>query len=784
MRIGVVTPWDSTDPRAWSGMVQPMIDGLRAHADVVVFETGNVRDSVVDRTLARLLDRRFGRQYLVGHALATSLKRGRELTRRLRETPLDVVLAIAASQDIAFLRTEIPVVQVSDTTFRAIKDFYPQFSNLDSLSAIQAEAQSKLATRRTWHTLAATEWARDALVRDGVHTEDVTVAPFGPAVQPNGVEPRRPPTGPLRLLMVSSDWERKGGADVLATWAELRGRGVDCSLTVAGNAPELPAGVHRLGRVTADEMRELYATHHVLVELATSNAAGVTLTDAAGFGLPVVATHTGGVSSIVEDGVTGFLVPRGGVTVAADCIERLADPDLRQAMGTAASERADSTLNWRAWGEAAVTACESTRTKPSPGAAITQTSGGLPGATGQIVFLSPAIPYPGIEHAGGQYIRRLNEAVSRHTTPCWMAMDRPSVRHALRQPGVVTDVVLLGDAEDGCRLRRGLYRCANWLGSQSMRIDSQALPLGAALDLLINPAARRAVRQARLVDFQWANYAKLSSITRLLNPTARLHFTFHDVMSQKFDRSAASATGNASRAKWRLRAALSRRWERRAIKVADLCLVFSEKDRALLDPTGKGNVAVINPPLAEGQPPVHESNTSGRVLFVGFMARQENIDGLMWFLRSVWPLVLASAPHASLRVAGGSMPPSVQQRIAAHYEGVEVLGFVPDLEDEYRAASAVVVPLQAGAGVKFKTIDALLQGVPVVCTTIGAEGIGGSELFAGLADEPTEFAGALTRALLNNQEAVAQALPVQGWAWDRYSLEGFERTVDEFYFRA
>ncbi|HSO69501.1 MAG TPA: glycosyltransferase [Arachnia sp.] len=763
-----------------------MVAALKERADVVPFVTKQVPDSIVDRGLARVLDGRFGQRYLVGHAVATSVKRGRALGRRLKENPVDVILAVAASQDIAFLDTDIPVVQVSDTTFRAIKDFYPLFSNLNPLSEAQAAVQARRSARRTGHTLAATRWALDALLRDDAfRREDVTVAPFGPAVQPRGDEMPRPTTGPLRVLMVASDWDRKGGPDVLATWEELRRRGLEVDLTVVGDAPSLPEGIRRLGRVSPDQMRDLYASHHVLLELAT-NAAGVTLTDAAGFGLPTVAADTGGVSTIVDDGVTGFLVAPGAVNSAADQLTRLVDPSLRESVGLAARERADALLNWRAWGDAALRACQlalsTTASRKRGSASVARPGARDDSGTGPIVVLSPAIPYPGIEHAGGQYIRRLQEALQAHTRPTWMAMDRPSLRHSLRQPGVVKEIELLGDSEASSPLRRRSYAVADWVESKLGRLDPQPMPLAPALDVLLNPHVRRRIREARLLDFQWANYTKLSTLTRVLNPRARMHFTFHDVLSQKCDRSAEAATDSLRRARWRVSALLARRWERRAVSRADLCLVFSQKDKDLLDPSGRGNVVVIDPPLADGRPPTHLPNDDGHILFVGFMARQVNLDGLFWFLDEVWPTVLRQVPHSRLRVAGGAMPPAVHDRITARHPSVDVLGFVPDLDDEYSQAGAVVVPLRQGAGVKFKTIDALLQGVPVVTTSVGAEGIGSAGLFAGLADGPGEFADALVRVLQHNADAVAAARSAQEWAWGRYGVDRFHTTIGSLYF--
>ncbi|WP_353082592.1 glycosyltransferase [Tessaracoccus lapidicaptus] len=768
MRIGVVTPWPIDDPQAWSGVVAPMVSALAERTEVVPFVTREVPDSIVDRVLARALDGRFGRRYLVGHALATSAKRGRSLLKRLKEDPVDVILAVAASQDIAFLDTDVPIVQVSDTTYRAIKDFYPLFSNLTALTDLQASIQARRAARRTRHFLAATAWARDALVRDDhVNPRDITVAPFGPAVSPPA-SPRVEEGHSLRILAVISDWERKGGADVIAVGEGLRRRGVDFGLTVVGDTPTLPDWVTARGRLTPTEMRDAYATADVLIEMARSNAAGVVLTDAAAFGLPVVATDSGGVASIVDEGVTGFLVPTGDVDRAVEKLVALTDEQLLHRLSIAAVQRSADLLSWRRWAAAAATVFELVA-RPN--------SADRPA----VVSLSPAIPYPGMEHAGGQYLRRLRDALAPSTRLTWLVQDRPSVRHAFRQPGVVEDTLLLADQSSKDRWLRWTYSLADRIEAQARRIDPQPAPLGALIDLLTRPSVRRAIRSADVLDFQWSAWTRLAPMARWLNPDARRVMTFHDVMSQKCEREVARATDPLRRLKWTISLWLSKRWERKALSIADTVLVFSEKDRDLLDPNHLHNVLVVNPPLADGVMPKHSPPTHNRVLLVGFMARPENLEALTWFLKEVWPHVRARVTNAELHVVGKAMPHDVSERVAPT-PGVVLRGFVDDLSAEYAAANVVVVPLMHGAGVKFKTVEALLAGVPVVTTPIGAEGIGGPELFHGHTDDADTFAQAVASALLDPASAAqARASSSQKVLWAKYSTSDFGNKLRNIY---
>lgn len=766
MRIGVVTPWDVEDPQSWSGVVQPMVTALEKVGEVVPFVTNDVPDALLDRGLARLLDGRLGKRYLVGHTLGTSWRRGRSLQRRLRRSPVDVLICIAASQDIALLRTNIPIIQVSDTSFAAIKDFYPLFTNLNLLSALQAHVQAALSARRASHTLAATEWAKNALIRDdGIPSEHITVAPFGPAISTE----RKPsgPAGPLRLLMVSSDWERKGGPNVIAVAEELRRRGVDFELTVVGDAPELPSWVRMTGRIPRSEIASAYESADVLLDLATSNAAGVVLTDAANAGLPVVATDTGGVSTIVRDGQTGFLVQPGDVQQAADRLAELADPELRQRMGQSASHYAQDVLNWSAWAQAASVSINKVLKRDGTDSATS------------IVAFSPAIPYPGIEHAGGQYLRRLQEALTGSRRVTWVTQDRPSVRHAFRQPGVVTDVLLLADQQHPRKWRRRAYSLADRFETLAHKIDSQPVPLGPLLDLLTRKDLRTAIRSADVLDFQWAAWTRLAPLARLLNRRATVTFTFHDVMSQKCAREAAKAPDTARRVKWRFAGFLARRWEKRALTISDTAMVFSEKDRALLDPSQGHNVVVIHPPLAEGHMPTHVPEVSNRVLLVGYMARQENVDALQWFTDEIWPGVRQQVPDAQLHVVGGSLSQQVARHLHESDAGIIYRGFVDDLDAEYAAANVVVVPLRHGAGVKFKTIEALLAGVPVVTTPIGAEGIGGPALFQGYTSDAAEFAACVAKVLKSERGPSTRSQ--QAALWSKYSTSHFKTVASRTY---
>lgn len=311
LRIAFVSPWPVSESASWSGMIAPMYRHLGARADVVAVYTGGVRPVVLDRAIMRFVDGWRGQHILPDHTILTARKRAKSLARTLGGVHPDVLLDVVASTDFAFLHSPWPVVHVSDATFAAIDGYYPVFSDLLRVSHWQAEGMARRVTRPADYYAAATDWASASLRDDyAIGPEHIKVCPFGPGIDPPAQLHRSlVQGGSLRALLVSSNWERKGGDTAIAAIEAGRDLGISVTLTVVGDAPELPAFATALGCVSRDGMAEIYLTHDVLLEPTRANAAGVTLTDAAAFGLPCIASATGGVATIVEDSRTGVLVP-------------------------------------------------------------------------------------------------------------------------------------------------------------------------------------------------------------------------------------------------------------------------------------------------------------------------------------------------------------------------------------------------------------------------------------------------------------------------------------------
>jgi len=134
------------------------------------------------------------------------------------------------------------------------------------------------------------------------------------------------------------------------------------------------------------------------------------------------------------------------------------------------------------------------------------------------------------------------------------------------------------------------------------------------------------------------------------------------------------------------------------------------------------------------------------MLFLGSFRHIPNQVALDWFVREVLPLVLAKVPGARLLVAGSEPPPHHSFHDPAN--AVQLLGFVDDIQPLFSTCAVFVCPIRSGSGVRVKLLEAFASGIPVVSTTLGAEGLTRTDgEFCALADDPRGFADSVVRVL-------------------------------------
>jgi polysaccharide biosynthesis protein PslH len=158
------------------------------------------------------------------------------------------------------------------------------------------------------------------------------------------------------------------------------------------------------------------------------------------------------------------------------------------------------------------------------------------------------------------------------------------------------------------------------------------------------------------------------------------------------------------------------------------------------------------------------------VFYVGDLSWPPHAQGMAWFRREVWPLVARTRPAARAEVLGRGAPPGEDGRFTFFGEG-------GDTRPYWSRAAVAVVPLLAAAGTRLKILEAAASGVPVVSTSVGAEGldlVNGAEIR--IADGAADFAGAVSELLGDPEARRRQALAARRTVEGRYGWASIGRS--------
>jgi len=200
------------------------------------------------------------------------------------------------------------------------------------------------------------------------------------------------------------------------------------------------------------------------------------------------------------------------------------------------------------------------------------------------------------------------------------------------------------------------------------------------------------------------------------------------------------------------------------MKKSDVTILTSQSEINFLHDENPSLKIAIVPNIHTESQDIASFDSRKNMMFLGGYAHKPNIDAVKYLVHDIWPKIKNKLPEVKLYIVGSNPTNEIKQLAS---DDVIVTGYVKDLTSYYNECRLMLAPLRFGAGVKGKLTQSLSRGLPIICTTVGAEGI---NLIDGknclISDDSIEFASKVIKAYTNEK------------LWQDLSQNGIKITKD------
>lgn len=361
--IAYLSSANPNDKKVWSGTHYSIYRSLQQIADVKVLGPYTPKNSFFFGALVnQLLLKLSGKRFDYRHSTFVAKAYGKFFSKQLKDIQPDLIVAAAASAELAYTDTNAPVIYLTDGTFAGCLNYHKVLTNLTNFSIQQGNAIEQAAITKSKFVVVSSLWAAKSVIADyGKNKEAVIVLPYGANFE-NIVPNKLTYTSGsvFKLLFVGVYWQSKGGDIAYKAFKILRDKGVAVTLTVMGCEPPqeyVTEGVSVIpfidknSKEGQEKMQKIYAEHHLLLLPTRFDCTPIVINEASAFGLPCLVANTGGVAGHLKEGQNGYLLPYTdtGAGYAVKIETFIASPETYNTLRASADALYKTELNWTHW---------------------------------------------------------------------------------------------------------------------------------------------------------------------------------------------------------------------------------------------------------------------------------------------------------------------------------------------------------------------------------------------------------------------------------------------------
>ena len=323
-KIIYLTSRNAKDRREWSGTLFYMAKSLEKNSGEVIY-VGPYSPKIlvfILRVFRKFIEIVFRKKYNINYNYLLVLAYKLHFTSIIKKEKPEIVFAPSASGEMSLLKLDCPIVYLGDITFELLIDNYPNFTNLIKLNLWEAN----IIERKTYNNAAAlvfsSEWAINSAKNFyGIPDYKNILIPYGANMD---VIPKREEVinkkieDKVKILFLGVDWIRKGGDIVYNAFIELLNNDVKAELLVVGCTPpdsykhENIKVIPFLNKNKEGDFKVLYKilldTNFLFVP-SRSDCTPIAFCEANAFGIPVITSDVGGITSVIKNEINGYTFP-------------------------------------------------------------------------------------------------------------------------------------------------------------------------------------------------------------------------------------------------------------------------------------------------------------------------------------------------------------------------------------------------------------------------------------------------------------------------------------------
>lgn len=212
--------------------------------------------------------------------------------------------------------------------------------------------------------------------------------------------------------------------------------------------------------------------------------------------------------------------------------------------------------------------------------------------------------------------------------------------------------------------------------------------------------------------------------------------------------------------------------------MADATIAITEDDRRCLETFRIHPIEVVPNIHIKKTGTIPSFSEREGILFIGSYDHNPNVDAALWLCKEIMPLVWANYPLMKVTLLGNN---PTQEILGLQTELISVPGYQPSLDSYFQQHRLFVAPLRFGAGMKGKIGTSLEYSLPIVCTTVAAEGMGLLESHAALVKDEKEALATSILQLYNDEELWTNLSRNSDKALAPYSPETISSTIDDLF---